>query len=385
MKKTVCIIFALLLSVGTIFVAQNNIAVATHKTNTNEVIVSFKKHVSLQQSKKIIKQLDVGTVIHVNPALHLHVIKLKNTLQTTEVINKLQELKTVQYAEVNGTVQASHIPNDPDYVKQWGLKKVSAEKAWDTTQGLPEVQIAVVDTGVDYNHPDLVGKVIKGHDHVDNDADPMDGNLHGTHVSGIAAATTDNQTGMAGMAPKSKILAIRVLDNDGSGSWSSVAAGITEAADKGAEVVNLSLGGSFYSQALEQAVNYAWSKGSVVVAAAGNENTQLPSYPAYYKNALAVAATDENDKRARFSNYGHWVDVAAPGTKIYSTVLNGKYDSLNGTSMAAPFVAGIAALVSSQGKTHQQIRQTIESTADQINGTGNYWVHGRVNAFKAVQ
>jgi thermitase len=163
-----------------------------------------------------------------------------------------------------------------------------------------------------------------------------------------------------------------------------VASGIEYAADQGAQVINLSLGGPFDSSTLQNAVNYAWNHGSVLVAAAGNESSSAPSYPAYYSNTISVASTTSSDTLSYFSNYGSWVDVAAPGSSIYSTYPTNSYATLSGTSMATPHVAGVAALLAGQGKSNSQIRAAIENTADQISGTGTYFAHGRVNAYKAV-
>ncbi len=200
-----------------------------------------------------------------------------------------------------------------------------------------------------YDHPDLAGKVIRG-DHVDNDWDPYDGNGHGTHTAGIAAAVTNNARGIAGMAPEATIYAVRVLDESGSGTLQNVANGIIHAADNGADVINLSLGSPNDSITLKEAVDYAWNKGVVVVAAAGNDGSAQPTYPAYYSDAIAVAATDSDESKASFSNYGNWVDVAAPGVNIYSTYTDGGYASLSGTSMATPHVAGLAGLLDAQGR-----------------------------------
>jgi thermitase len=230
----------------------------------------------------------------------------------------------------------------------------------------------------------LSGKVVRGYDYVDNDWDPYDGNGHGTHAAGIAAAITNNTRGIAGMAPDAKIYAVRVLDDSGSGTLQNVANGIIHAADNGADVISLSLGSPNDSITLKEAVDYAWNKGVVVVAAAGNDGSSQPAYPAYYSNAIAVAATDSDESKASFSNYGSWVDVAAPGVNIYSTYTDSSYASLSGTSMATPHVAGLAGLLDAQGRSASEIRATIENTADPISGTGTYWSKGRINAYRAV-
>nr|WP_241154416.1 S8 family peptidase [Staphylospora marina] len=301
------------------------------------------------------------------------------------MVKKYKQDPNVEYAEPNYIYHATWIPNDPYFsAYQWGPQKVQAPAAWDVTRGSSSVLVAVIDTGVQMNHPDLSGKVVAGWDFVYNDGDPSDGNGHGTHVAGIVAASTNNGVGIAGMAPNVRILAVRVLDSNGSGTLANVASGIRYAADNGAKVINLSLGGSSGSTTLQDAVNYAWNKGVVVVAAAGNSNTSAPSYPAYYSNAIAVASTTSSDTRSSFSNYGSWVDVAAPGSDIASTYIGSSYVYLSGTSMAAPHVAGLAGLLASQGRSAANIRAAIEQTADKISGTGTYWTHGRINAYKAV-
>jgi len=250
--------------------------------------------------------------------------------------------------------------------------------------------IAIIDTGVQLNHPDLQAKIVGGYDFVDKDSVPNDGHGHGTHVAGIAAAVTNNSIGIAGACPNCSIMLVRVLNNQGSGSLSLVTKGILYAADKGAHVINLSLGGPVgdlkESRAFEDTVNYAWSKGSFLACAAGNSNTNNPdnAYPAAYEKCFSVASTTKDDTRSKFSNYGSWIDIAAPGSSIYSTWNNGGYASLNGTSMATPHVAGVAGLLASQGFTNQQIEQRLCNGADRITGTSTLWSCGRLNLYRAV-
>jgi subtilisin family serine protease len=299
-------------------------------------------------------------------------------------LNALKQNPNVIYAEPNYIYKADFTPNDPGYAQQWAWPKIQAPQAWDVTQGSSSAIIAVVDTGISLNHPDLDGKIVAGYDFVDNDTTPMDGNGHGSHVSGTAAAETNNATGGAGLCPGCSLMPVRVLDNNGSGTLTNVANGIIWAADHGAKVINMSLGGSAGSTTLQNAVDYAWNKGVFLSCAAGNSNTSAPSYPAYYTNCFAVASTNSSDARSSFSNYGNWVEVAAPGEGIYSTWLNGGYNTISGTSMATPHVSGLAGLLASQGLTNAQIRDRIMATADQIPGTGTYWTAGRINAYKAV-
>ncbi|PEJ82720.1 alkaline serine protease, partial [Bacillus toyonensis] len=291
----------------------------------------------------------------------------------------------IEYAEPNYYFHAFWTPNDPYFSSQYGLQKIKAPLAWDSQRSDLGVKVAIVDTGVQGSHPDLASKVIYGHDYIDNDDQSDDGNGHGTHCAGIAGALTDHDEGIAGVAPQSSIYAVRVLDSQGSGTLASVAQGIREAADAGAQVISLSLGASSSGIALQQAVQYAWNKGAVIVAAAGNAGNTKPNYPAYYNAVIAVASTDQWDKKSYFSTYGSWVDVAAPGSSIYSTYIGDSYETLSGTSMATPHVAGVAALLANQGFNNTEIRQIIEMTADKISGTGRYWNSGRINAEKAVQ
>jgi uncharacterized membrane protein len=212
---------------------------------------------------------------------------------------------------------------------------------------------------------------------------------HGTHVAGIAAANTNNGIGVAGLGYSCSIINVKVLGDDGMGYWSWVAQGIIWAADNGAQVINLSLGDSSNSSTVEDAINYAWNKGVVVVVAAGNEGNSDPFYPAYYPNCIAVAATDANDILSPWSNRGDWVDVAAPGDNILSTWGHKYYGSMSGTSMASPHVAGLAALVfttvsdaNGDGKLNDEVRDRIEASCDDIGVAGIGY--GRINAARAV-
>ncbi|KON91952.1 alkaline serine protease [Rossellomorea marisflavi] len=349
---------------------------------SGEVIVKFKDGVSKKAQGSALNKAEANE----------HKASAKDPFQVLEVADVDQAVKAlennpnVEYAEPNYTFQATWSPNDPYYsAYQYGPQNTSTPAAWDVTRGSSTQTVAVLDSGVDYNHPDLARKVIKGYDFIDRDNNPMDLNGHGTHVAGTVAADTNNGIGVAGMAPDTKILAVRVLDANGSGSLDSIASGIRYAADQGAKVLNLSLGCECNSTTLKSAVDYAWNKGAVVVAAAGNDNVSRTFQPASYPNAIAVGAIDSNDRKASFSNYGTWVDVTAPGVNIASTVPNNGYSYMSGTSMASPHVAGLAALLASQGKNNVQIRQAIEQTADKISGTGTNFKYGKINSNKAVR
>jgi subtilisin family serine protease len=301
------------------------------------------------------------------------------------LLNTLKRNPNVEYVEPNYIYTADFTPNDPSQAQQYAWGKIQAYQAWDVTQGSASAVIAVVDTGIQRTHPDLDAKIVAGYDYVQNDTAPDDGNGHGTHVAGTSAAETNNSTGGAGTCPNCKLMPVRVLDNNGSGTLVNVANGINFAANNGAKVINLSLGGGG-STTLRNAVDNAWSKGVFLACAAGNSNTSSTAnaYPAAYPNCFAVASTTSADARSSFSNYGSWVEAAAPGSNIYSTWLNSGYNTINGTSMATPHVAGLAGLLASQGLTNAQIRDRICATADRISGTGSNWTCGRINAYRAV-
>ena len=239
-------------------------------------------------------------------------------------------------------------PNDPDYDRQWALPHIQAETAWKEADDLDSVTVAVIDTGVCMSHEDLVDRVLdNGYDFVDNDDDPEDVFGHGCSVAGIIAANIDNGIGIAGFAPNSSILPVRVLGPGGSGSMADVAAGIVYAADEGADIINLSLGSMVGSQVTKDAVDHAVAKGVTVIASAGNSGGELPGFPARYENVVAVGAIDPNGGRSSFSNKGG--DIWAPGRDVHTTYLDNSYKALNGTSFSAPYVAAMAAVLEGMG------------------------------------
>lgn len=352
---------------------------------TERLIVKFKPVASLQNKLDLIKSANSQA----------ESLKLKDTFVLTvptgtkdKVIQALGKNFLVEYVEEDFRAQSLYSPNDPDFTMQWGLTKIRIPQAWDTTQGSGNVYVAIIDTGINSYHPDFAGKIVLSINctltgcpsFVSTDPDG-----HGTHVAGIVGATADNGIGIAGTAWESKLFLVKALNDNGSGFYSWIANAIIAAVDNGAQVINLSLGGTASSLTLQNAVDYAWNKGAVVVAAAGNSGSTRKFYPAYYTNVIAVGAVDNNDQKANFSNYGSWVDVSAPGVNIYSTYGN-TYKSLSGTSMATPFVSGLAALLIGQNPSlsNNEIKNRIESTANKIPGTGTYWLHGRIDACSAV-
>ena len=265
----------------------------------------------------------------------------------------LQASPLVEYAEPDYVVRADAItPNDPSYSGQWGPVAMQAPAAWSISTGSSSVVIAIIDTGVDLPNLEFAGKIVTGCDFVNRDDSAQDDHGHGTHVAGIAAALGNNGSHMAGISWGARIMPLKVLSSSGRGSDSGVSAAIIYAADHGAKIINLSLGGPGFTWTQERAVNYAVARGVVVVASAGNNGNSTPNYPAAYANALAVAATTPSNQRASFSNFGSYVDLAAPGYDILSLRVGTGSVRYDGTSMASPHVAGAtiwgAAIVDTQ-------------------------------------
>ncbi|WP_128101694.1 S8 family peptidase [Paenibacillus sp. DCT19] len=311
--------------------------------------------------------------------------RLESRKNMLRMLKHYKDHELIEHAEPNYYVNASFTPNDPFFPYQYNLPKINAPAAWDINQSNSTIKIAIIDTGVQLNHPELAAKLLPGYDYVDYDNIPEDGNGHGTHVAGIAASITNNGVGIAGVAPLASIVPLRVLDNNGQGTMGNVGNGLVFAANNGVQVINLSLGGPMGEAFLQAAVQYAWDRGAVIIAAAGNDNTSYPIVPASYPNVIAVASTDPSDLKSNFSNYGPWVDMAAPGDTILSTYLGGSYAYLSGTSMAAPHVAGVAALLAAKGKTNAQIRDALCFASDPVSGSGIYWQYGRLNAYQSLQ
>ncbi len=335
----------------------------------------------------------------------------------------------IEYAEPNYIYRTCNIPNDPYFTHQWALNQsndydIDAPEAWDIETGISDVIIAIIDSGVDYNHIDLADNIwintdeiidgtdtdgngyvddIRGYDFVDNayqvhpdedgedrDNDPIDFHGHGTHCAGITAAVGNNSEGIAGVSWNSKIMCIRCgyKSSEGGGllNLESVALGVSYAVDNGADVISMSFGGPSASALQEDVIKMAYDRGVVLVASAGNENINKKSYPAAFDEVIAVAATNKDDDRAFFSNYGDWVDVAAPGVDICSTFINNSYVNYSGTSMAGPHVAGLAALIKSKNKQQgpNKIREIIHYSIDRLEPTFQL-KRGRINARNALQ
>jgi thermitase len=303
------------------------------------------------------------------------------------VMASLAQTGLFTYVERDAYAHTAAVPDDPSYGSQWHLPKIKSPEAWSITTGSTSVIVAVIDSGVNGAHPDLVPKLLPGWNFVKGSADTADVLGHGTAVAGAVAAASNNHIGVAGVSWASRILPLVAVDEYDFAAYSKIAAAIQYAADHGARVINISLGGISPSVTLQNAVDYAWNKGAVLFASAMNDSASTPNYPAACTHVAAISATDNNDQLASFSNYGNWVALAAPGANILTTT-GGGYGYWNGTSFSSPLVAGVAALcfAVNPALTNAAVISILEQTADDIGAPGrdNSFGWGRVNAYRAV-
>ncbi|BBW95992.1 S8 family peptidase [Geobacillus icigianus] len=326
-----------------------------------------------------------------------HVFVFRSRERTYEEMRRyFRAIPAVDYCEPNYIYMQNDLreaverPNDSFYARyQWNLPAIDTEAGWTLSRGRRTVPVAVIDSGVDLTHPDLARRLGPGYNVLANDRLPADENGHGTHVAGIIASQPNNGEGIAGMTWLNPILPVKALNADGYGTSIDVAKGIRWAVDHGAKVINLSLGNYQPSSVLEEAIRYADQHDVVLVAASGNDSTSQPSFPAAYPEVISVGAIDPDLSYALYSNYGDYVDVVAPGTNIASTFAGHRYAALSGTSMAAPHVAALAALIRSINPrlTNDEVRRVIiQSTVDLGDrGKDPYYGYGVINVYRALQ
>ena len=350
----------------------------------------------------------LGEVAGGQQALHAVRLRLQPGVRMEDALAQLRRRGDVQFAEPNYVTHVQATPDDTYYTAYQYAPRISqTDRAWDIWTPHASVVVAIVDTGVETTHPDLTEKIdrdaagnVVGYDFVHGTTGAEDDNGHGTHCAGIAAAQADNGVGIAGVAgwngvpgatdtQSVKVMPVKVMDSTGSGTHAAIADGILWAADHGAKVISLSMGGPDDSQTLENAIAYAWNKGCLIVAAAGNSGGTAPSYPAACAHVLSVAATDSTDTLASYSNYGSWVQVAAPGSEIASTWIGDQYMMASGTSMACPFVAGEAALVLADvpALSNERLESLLTSSVDPFLPYQGHTIApgaGRVNVYKAL-
>lgn len=317
-------------------------------------------------------------------------IKIINEPKIIKPIQKTPVKSDFKLGEINENT--NKVVNDPGYKYEWDISYTEADKAWPLIKQKREIKVAVLDTGVDYTHPDLKNRVLKsiGYNFVDNNSDTMDDNGHGTHVSGIIAANANDNIGIAGIdgTLDVKIIPIKVLDSNGEGDINDIVKGIKYAADNGADIINLSFGANEKSKLIAEAISYAKGKGAFVVAAAGNDNEESDNISPAGDGAFTVAAMSYNYKKASFSDYGSCIKVSAPGVEILSTVPGG-YEAWDGTSMAAPVATGIAAMVKAEDPnlSPSQIEDVLDSTAKDImsKGKDKQSGYGLIDAYNAIK
>ncbi|AGT31851.1 peptidase S8 [Geobacillus genomosp. 3] len=359
---------------------------------TNEIAVRFRTPPDSRRLKqmetairgRLVKRLD-------------HVFVFRSREQTYEEMRRyFRPLPSVEYCEPNyiymqnGFPWPAEEPNDSFYARyQWNLPAIYTEAGWTLSRGKQTVPVAIIDSGVDLTHPDLVRRLGPGYNVLADDRPPDDENGHGTHVAGIVASQPNNGEGVAGITWFNPIMAVKVLNADGYGTSIDVAKGIRWAVDRGAKVINLSLGNYQPSSVLEEAIRYADAHDVVLVAASGNDSTSQPSFPAAYPEVISVGAVDPDLSYALYSNYGDYVDVVAPGTNIASTFAGHQYAALSGTSMAAPHVTALAALIRSVNPrlSNDEVRDIILRSADDLGERGKdpYYGSGLINVYRALE
>jgi thermitase len=356
----------------------------------DSIIIKFRDESAKEAT---LNALNATDVIDANPDDKAAVIKPKGFESSKDLLEKAKKDSNVEYAETNDKLKISYTPNDTYYSQQWHLPKVKANQAWDLRPG-GNGMIAIVDTGVDSGHPDLSSNInlSLGYDFINSDNNPDDDNGHGTFVAGIASAVINNGQGISGISENAQIMPLKVLDANGEGYESDVALAVRYAADNGAKIINLSLGGDTPSQLLEDAVNYADSLGSIVVASSGNEGASTLSYPAAYPAAIAVGSTNQTDQKSAFSNWGTNLDIMAPGEDIISTFMGSAYASGDGTSASAPIVSGALSLVMSGGAINKtEALNRLKTNSDKVglvgyNGSGynTQYGYGRINLLNLI-
>ena len=383
----------------------------------NEIIIKYKDIVSTQsihglEVKNNLTKMSQMEIDNGKVALY----QILENKTVSEMVDKFKDKEEVEWIEPNYLLYTLAIPSDPDYTSQWGFVNLNMEAAWDKKKNSDSVTVAVIDSGIIPNHPDLVNNLLQGADFVGGtnnaptedynmtDSDPTDettylnGGSHGTHVAGIIGAVGNNNQGVTGVNWSTNILPIRVLGADGSGTNWDIAEGIYYAIDQGTDVINLSLGGPSESNLLKNAVDYAEQSGVITFAASGNDGDYGVLYPARYDSTVAVGATNINNQVTSYSNHGPNVDLTAPGGTFsyliystwgyysYGTIYSG-YEYMQGTSMATPYASGVAALLIASGVNGvQNIKDRMTSTAVDLGfeGKDNYYGYGLVDAYGAL-
>jgi subtilisin family serine protease len=374
------------LTVAVLSLLGSSTLLAAPPFRDGKILVKPRAGMSEEQLAKLVEK-DNGKVHRKLRGIGVHVVEVPAGKEL-QVVNRLNKERKVAFAEPDMLVSPEAIPNDPNYASEWHLPVMRAPDAWQYGSG-QGVTVAVCDTGIDAAHPDLSGQLVSGWNTAGNNADTSDIYGHGTKVAGVVAAKTNNLLGVAAVAPSAKILAMRITDRtDGYAYYSDMAECVTWAADHGARVANISFSGAPGSSTIASAASYMMSKTQgVVVVSAGNDGADKGYTNSPY--LFTAAATESGDTRAGYSNFGTYVDIAAPGSGIYTTVRGGTYGAVSGTSFSAPNTAAVAALVmaANPNLTSTDVTSVITGTAKDLGDAGwdAYFGHGRVDALAAVQ
>jgi len=392
------IFIALFIGMGSVLV-EEQVAKAANASQTNEtLLIHFEPETSEAKRKEVLDNMN-ATLVDWTAALHMAEVIIKDTGGVTASLSKSTfsdpAIATVESDLI--IVRGTYMPNDPalqDWQKSYAQEVLQLETAWDYTLGHHSTVIAVLDTGLNPQHSEFDTPVVAGYDFVNNRADFRDDHGHGTHIAGILAAQINNEIGTVGICPRCGLIAVKVLNADNYGTWSTVAKGIVFAVDNNADIINLSLGSDQSSASIEKAIQYAQEKGVLIIAASGNEHSNVEYYPAAYEGVIGVSATDDRDEHWVLSNHGRNIDLSAPGYMIYSTGIgenltdNDAFSYMSGTSMAAPHVAGIAGLLLSQdaNRSAEEIAGILFRTSRDLGEKGwdGKFGHGRVDAARAL-
>ncbi len=396
MKKLLLLLFTFVVGVGFALFSFKGLAV---QGEYDSLIIDFREDISTTELNKSLQTIasQLEDIPNLNSIFSAedNVYIIEGNKKDLKRLKKSSLKGQFESIEPNYIYHSLEIPNDPSYSEQWNLRSINVEQAWEDSKG-EGIVVAVIDTGVspvpDFEQTEFVA----GYDFVNDDVIANDDVGHGTHVAGTIAQSTNNNYGVAGIAYKAKIMPIKVLGLNG-GTVVDIAEGIKFAADNNADVINMSLGGSGESDVLAEAIKYAHEKGVVIIGAAGNENRNSSSYPARYPEVISVSATDSAGKKAPYSNFGAGVDISAPGGSteaglIVQEILAGEeqlptFAGFQGTSMAAPHVAGVAALIKAVGVTEpDEVRQVLLQSARKVEkDTLNEYGAGELDATQAVQ
>jgi subtilisin family serine protease/PKD repeat protein len=369
--------------------------------NTTRVIPSEQQTVdykSIDLFSEYLQRFDIVSVKRLHPTINdqalarTYQINLSNIKEVDAVIRRLENHPNIEYAELKELPETTLTPNDPLLNQQWYLDRIDAEQAWDLSTGNSNVVVAVTDNAINTDHPDLVNKMVAGYDVVDMDNDPRgcgsNTGFHGSHVSGIVGAETDNNLGISSIGNLVSVMPIKI--GNCNGNLVAAYEGIIWAADNGADIINMSWGGGGQSNYGQNVCTYAWDQGSILIAAAGNNNQSNQFFPAAYNNVVSVASSAFSDQKSSFSQYGTWIDITAPGSAILSTDDQAGYVATQGTSMASPLVAGLVGLMKSYAfnATNTQIINCLLSSAENIDAQNPSFIgqlgSGRINALAAM-